>query len=168
MGKMQAAGATPSEALVQRLARFARLQSANALANYYYAVALSKRSKSTQDGRISTQVESLLKQAIRADPKLGLAHLQLGILYADRRDSPNAIAAYHRAIAASPELEEAHYRLAQAYRLSGDKPKSQHELRVYEQLSKNSAERIERERHEIQQFVVTLRDQKPAQPEAKP
>ena len=161
MGKMQSAEAIPSDALLERIARFVRLQPDNALANYYYAVALSKRSKSTHDATTSTQVESLLKKAVHLDPRLGLAQLQLGILYADRRDFPSAILAYQQAIAASPELEEAHFRLAQEYRRAGDKAKTQRELQLYEQLSKNSAEQVERQRHEIQQFVVTLRDQKP-------
>jgi tetratricopeptide (TPR) repeat protein len=161
MGKMQSAEAIPSDALLERIARFARLQPDNALANYYYAVALLKRSKSTHDAKTSTQAASLLKRAVHLDPRLGLAQLQLGILYADRRDFPSAILAYQQAIAASPELEEAHFRLAQEYRRAGDKANTQRELQLYEQLSKNSAKQVERERHEIQQFVVTLRDQKP-------
>jgi len=161
MGKMQTAEAIPSDALLERIARFARFQPDNALANYYYAVALSKRSKSAHDATISRQAESLLKRAVHLDPRLGLAHLQLGILYADRRDFPSAILAYQQAITASPELEEPHFRLAQEYRRTGDKAKTQHELQLYELLSKNSAKQVERQRHEIQQFVVTLRDQEP-------
>jgi tetratricopeptide (TPR) repeat protein len=158
---MQSAEAVPSRRPSGRIARFARLQPDNALANYYYAVALLKRSKSTHDAKTSTQAESLLKGRFISDPRLGLAQLQLGILYADRRDFPSATLAYQQAIAASPELEEAHFRLAQEYRRAGDKANTQRELQLYEQLSKNSAKQVERERHEIQQFVVTLRDQKP-------
>ena len=44
MGRMQSAATIPSEATVERLARFARLQPDNALANYYYAVSLCKES----------------------------------------------------------------------------------------------------------------------------
>jgi len=102
----------------------------------------------------------LLEKAIHLDPKLGLAYLQLGIVDSDLGDSSHANADYERAIKASPQLEEAHYRLAQAYRKIGDKAKAQRELDVYQQLSKKNAAETERERHEIQQFVVNLRDAK--------
>jgi hypothetical protein len=55
-------------------------------------------------------------------------------------------------------LEEAHFRLAQAYNRAGEKLKAQAELQLYDQLSKMSAQQVEHERREIQQFVFTLRD----------
>jgi hypothetical protein len=60
-------------------------------------------------------------------------------------------------------MEEAHYRLAQAYRQTGDAAKSEAELKIYDQVAKVSAQKAERERHEIRQFVYILRDQQPAQ-----
>ena len=60
-------------------------------------------------------------------------------------------------------MEQAHYRLAQAYRHVGDVAKAEAELRAYDQIAKESALQAERERHEIRQFVYTLRDQ-PAPP----
>jgi hypothetical protein len=60
-------------------------------------------------------------------------------------------------------MEEAHYRLAQAYRQIGEADKAKAELQIYDQMSKESAENSERERHEIRQFVYTLRDPAPAQ-----
>ena len=59
-------------------------------------------------------------------------------------------------------MEEAHYRLAQVYRLTGDKAKAAEEIQRYEQMSQASAGGVDRERHEIKQFVYTLRDQKSA------
>ena len=100
--------------------------------------------------------------AVRLDPKLATGYLQLGILSSDRKDFSQAISDYQKAIEANPRLEEAHYRLAQAYRRTGDKSKAQQELQLYEQLSKKTEEEVERQRHEIQQFVYTLRD--PASP----
>jgi len=82
----------------------------------------------------------------------------LGILYSDRGDFPKAIAAYQQAIKTDAQLEEPHYRLAQVYRRRGEKAKALQELQLYEQLQKKKAEQAERERHEIQQFVYTLRD----------
>jgi tetratricopeptide (TPR) repeat protein len=162
LGKMQAVQTTQSEALTERLGRFARLQPENALANYYYAVSLWKRRKSPEDVADLAQVTSLLEKAVRLDPKLGPGYLQLGVLYSERKDFLNAILAYQQAIAATPRLEEAHYRLAQAYRQVGEASKAQAELQLYEQISKEKEEELEHRRHELQQFVYQLRDQTPA------
>ena len=158
MGKLQSAGAAQAECFAERLARFAKLQPENALANYYYAVSLLKQRKNPEDTQTAGQVESLLEKAVRLDPKLGDAYLQLGILYADQQDFSRAIVFYQNAVTASPELEQAHYRLAQAYRRTGEKVKAQQELELYQELSEKTEEEQERQRHEIQQFVYTLRD----------
>jgi len=158
MGKMQAVEAAPSEAIIERLERFVRLQPRNALANYHYAVSVWKRRKSPEDGKNLAEVKALLEKAIQLDPTLGLAHMQLGILYSERKDFSNAVAAYQRAIQATPSLEEAHYRLAQAYRQTGETSKAQAELQLYEERSKEKAAEIERQRHEVQQFVYQLRE----------
>jgi len=60
-------------------------------------------------------------------------------------------------------MEEAHYRLAQAYRRVGDAAKAEAELQTYERIAKESEQKTDRERHEIRQFVYTLRDQPPPQ-----
>jgi hypothetical protein len=74
------------------------------------------------------------------------------------------MAAYQAAIAADSQLEEAHYRLAQVYRRMGEKLKAQAEIKLYEQISKKTAQQAEEEGREIPQFVYTLRDPKsPAQ-----
>jgi tetratricopeptide (TPR) repeat protein len=159
LGKIQSGEKTQPDALVERLRRFAMLQPENALANYYYAVSLWKSRKDPQDVRTLAQVQSLLEKAVHLDPKLGPAYLQLGILYSQRKDFSHAISAYQQTIAVSPQLEEPHYRLAQIYKQTGQKVKGQEELQVYEEISKKRAEEIERERHEVQQFVYTVRDQ---------
>jgi len=158
IGKMQSAGTIASDCLAQRLERFARLQPENAPANYYYALSLSKQRKSPVDIETLAQVEFLLKKAVQLDPKMSLGYLQLGMLYSDRNDFPQAVSAYQKAIAAAPELEEAHYRLAQTYRRTGEKLRAQQELQMYQQLSRKTEEETKRQQHEIQQFVYTLRD----------
>lgn len=167
LAKMENAGTIQSAGVLDRLARFARLHPDDALANYYYASALWKSAKGAADAATATQVQSLLEKAVRLDPRLGSAYLLQGIVDSDQGDWSKAISAYRQAIAVSPQLEEPHYRLAQAYRRIGEKAKAKQELQLYEQLSKKTTEETERERHEIQQFVVALRDAKPvaAQPE---
>jgi len=156
LGKLQDLGAAASDhRITERLERFAQLQPGNALATYYYAVSLWKGRRS-QDTETSAQVESMLQRAVGLDPKLGPAYLQLGILYSERNDLAKAISAYEKAIEVDPQLKTAHYRLAQAYRQTGEKLKAEHELLVFEQLSKEAEQQSDRERHEIQQFVYTL------------
>ena len=188
LGKMQSVETTPSEGSVERLRRFAQMQPDNALANYYYAVSLSKQSASATDTRRdndrdndrSARVESLLQKAVHLDPKFGAAYLQLGILYSHRADFPRAISAYQRAIEVTPEavspeqvtpeinetLEVSHYRLAQAYLRTGDKVRAQEELQLHARLAKKIKDNAERERREIQQFVISLQNKNsvPQQP----
>jgi tetratricopeptide (TPR) repeat protein len=177
LGRMQTVETTALEGSVERLRRFAQLQPDNALANYYYAVSLLKESgkqsasavdsDGDSDTERSARVEALLQKAVRLDPKLGAADLQLGILYAQRADFSRAISAYQKAIEVSPAevgpqldqtLEEAHYRLAQAYLRIGEKAKAQEELELHRQLAKKTKEDAERKRREIQQFVISMRN----------
>jgi tetratricopeptide (TPR) repeat protein len=176
LGRMQSVEGTPSEESVERLRRFAQLQPDNALANYYYAVSLWKQSANAVDSRRdneqSARMESLLQKAVHLDPKLGAAYLQLGILYSQRKDFSRAISAYQKAIEVGPEevspehvtpeinetLEVAHYRLAQAYLRTGDKVRAQEELQLHARLAKKIKEKTERERREIQQFVISLQN----------
>jgi tetratricopeptide (TPR) repeat protein len=164
---------TASEGSVERLRRFAELEPDNALANYYYAVSLWKQSASAaepgrendRDNEQSARVESLLQKAVHLNPKLGAAYLQLGILYSQRKDFSRAISAYQKAIDVGPEevsresdetLEVAHYRLAQAYLRTGNKTRAQEELQLHDRLAKKTNENAERERRDIQQFVISL------------
>jgi len=148
LGKISNGPITKSRGFDERLERFARLDPESAWANYYYAASLP---------RTSPRARALLEKAVRLDPKLGEAFLLLGSIYSDEGNLPKAIAAYQSAIAASPQIEEAHYRLALAYRKTGETVKAQKELELYEQLKKQSAEALERERAEIQQFVFELK-----------
>ncbi len=165
LGKIEAAQKTTTPDLVEKLHRFASLQPQNADANYYYALGLWKLRNAVSDKGNIPQVESLLKTAIQIDPKHAAAHLQLGVVHSDQGNFSEAVSDYRRALEADPQMEEAHYRLAQAYRQLGESEKAKEELRLYGQLAKESEQRLDRERHEIKQFVYTLRDQ--SQPQAQ-
>jgi Tfp pilus assembly protein PilF len=156
LGKIQSAEKTEPPGWTERLKRFTSLHPENAMAHYYYAVALTKDTQTTES---SALVESSLLTAVKLDPQYGDAYLQLGILYASRNDSAKAIAAYQKAIEAAPSLAEAHFRLAAVYRLTGEAAKSRREIELYDKIAKQKNQQSERERHEIQQFVYTLRGQ---------
>jgi tetratricopeptide (TPR) repeat protein len=159
IGKMQEVETEESPCVAEALSRFAKLEPGNALADYYYAASLWKRRKPSENTRDLPQVKSLLEKAVGLDPALGPAYLQLGIIYSEQKDLAKAISAYRHAIKATPSLEQAHYRLARAYRQSGDLAKAHAELQLYEQISGQKERNIERQHHEVQQFVYQLRDQ---------
>jgi len=150
LGKISNGPIQESPGFAERLERFVRLQPENAWANYYYAATLT---------RTSPKARALLEKAVRLDPKLGDAFLLLGIVYADEGNLTKAISAYKSAIDATPPMEEAHYRLAQAYRKTGEPAKAQKEIGLYQELSRQAAQKLERERAEIQQFVFGLKRQ---------
>jgi len=158
LGKMLTAGADPSPEVMLRLERFVRENPNDAQANYYYAFSLWKQQWGNENPGKNPRIEELLKNAVRLDPELGVAALQLGILYTEQKDYANAMAEYQKAADASPDLAEPHFRLAQAYKRAGNDTKAQSELEIYEQLSKKKTEEVERQRHEIQQFVITMQD----------
>jgi tetratricopeptide (TPR) repeat protein len=163
MGKMQSSEPTSSEEIVEKLHRFVTQQPENAEANYYYAVGLWKLRKGSPDAVRIAQIESFLNHAVQLDPKFAAAYVQRGILYSEQKDYPRAISDYQQAIHADPQIEEAHFRLAQAYRQTGNAAESEAELKVYNQIAKESAQRAESERHAIRQFVYILRDPPPVQ-----
>jgi len=165
LGKIQAAEKAARPEILAKLQRFLKLHPDNAEANYYYAAGLWKQCKDAPDCAQLPQVESLLNTAIRLNSKFTAAYEQLGVVYAEQRDFRRAVAQYQNAIRAgsasgdgSGELQEAHYRLAQAYRQVGDVDAAKAESEIYQRMVKESEQQVERERHEIQQFVYTLRD----------
>ena len=156
LGKLQAAEKTEPEGWTERLKRFTEVAPQNDLAHYYYAVALTKDASRAENDKA---IESSLLKAIAIDPHLGEAYLQLGILYAKQKDFAKAISAYQKAIEFTALPDEAHFRLAEAYRLTGERTKAHEEIVLYEQISTQKTQENERERHEVQQFVYTLRGQ---------
>ena len=164
LGKMQVVNSPEAKAILDRFERFLQLQPDDPLANYYYAVALKRSLPAAAGNDDWPRVESLLQTAVQLDPKLAPAFLQLGILYEERGDRARARVAYQKAIEADPQSGEAHYRLAQVYRRAGDVTKAEAEIRLYNEISRKSAEEQEQEAREIQQFVYTLRDSRTAAP----
>jgi len=161
LGRLQETEKIEPAGWTERLQRFASLHPEDSQAHYYYAVALSKQSGESGD---LTTVESELKKAIALDPHFGIAYLQLGILDSERKDFSAAIYAFKKAIETSPLPDEAHYRLAQVYRQLGETEKAREETVLYNQTSQQKAKEAEQKRHEIQQFIYTLRGQKEASP----
>jgi len=169
LGQMQESSSTPLPCAEQKLARFAQDRPENALANYYYALALWKRDRGSKDPDTLQHAEELLKKATEIDPKLDVAYLQLGYLQFSRGSFQEALAAYRKAIAINPLGSEVHYRLGLAYKRIGDAAKAQVEFEQYKELDKTEAVTIERQRRELRQFLFVLKDQPaPAHPISEP
>jgi tetratricopeptide (TPR) repeat protein len=145
----------------ERFKRFAEVHPGNALAHYYYAVALGKQTPG--DANLPV-IEPELKRAIEIDPQLGSVYLELGILYSQRKNYPAAISALQKAIEITPLPAEAHYRLGQVYSHTGEAEKAVKEIELFKQISEQNRSEAERERHKIQQFVYTLRSPSPSPP----
>jgi tetratricopeptide (TPR) repeat protein len=166
LGKMEKAAPDPLPCAAEKLTRFAHDQPSSALANYYYAVSLWKRGRGSENSANLQQVEALLQKAIAADPKLDDAYVQLGVAYVARGNSQQAINAYKKAVEVNPQSSEAHYRLALAYKRAGEEAKSEQELQLYKQADKTETGAIERQRREIRQFLIILKEQ-PAGPQPR-
>jgi tetratricopeptide (TPR) repeat protein len=162
LGKIEMAAPTPLKCVEPKLARFAGQQPGNASANYYYAMTLWKSQKPSNDPRNLEQVETLLMKAVTIDPSFDEAYLQLGILYAAERNFEKAIAFYSKAIAANPQLSDAHYRLGVAYERIREPAKAKQEFQLHDEIEKQQAAVVERQRREVKQFLIVLKVQQPS------
>lgn len=166
LGRLMSAKKRVSREWTSRFQRFADRVPQSALAHYYYAVALTKQDPEPKDQGV---IEQELKQSLVLDPKLGEAHLELGAVYASKKNVQSAVAEFREAIELLPYPDEAHYRLGQLYRQIGDADRARDEIALYHQTSKQKNQEEEQQRHEVQQFVYTLRSQpERPQPAATP
>jgi len=163
LGKIEIAAPSPLPCAEEKLALFASLQPGNALANYFYAMAIWKRQSIPPNSQDMQQVEALLDKSVKIQPTCADAYLQLGLLYFSRGGYHQAVDYYTEAIAADPQLGEAHYRLGVAYDRLGEAAKARQEFQLHDQIEKAQAEEVERQRREVKQFLVVLQGQ-PASP----
>ena len=143
----------------QKLSRFVSQQPNNPRANYNYALALWKQDRGSPNAATLERSSRLLATAIAADPNFGEAHLLLGMLRAQVGDLTKAAESYAKAIAVAPNLPEAHYRLGLAYRRMGEQSKAQEEFEKYEQMQASQNAAIERDRRELRQFLILMKEQ---------
>jgi tetratricopeptide (TPR) repeat protein len=154
MGKVELAAPNPLACVEQKLARFVELEPEKPLANYYYAMTLWKQQGMSIDAKQLQKVEGLLTRAVTIDPKCSDAYLQLGELNVSRHDFHKAIGFYTKAIEADPQLSEAHYRLGMAYDRVGDRADAAKEFQLHDEIRKQQAAAVDRQRREVKQFLV--------------
>jgi tetratricopeptide (TPR) repeat protein len=153
-----------AEEVIARFRRYAELEPSNALAQYYYAVSLWK-GRRTGDSTVDFHtVENLLQKSISLDGTIADAHLQLGILYNDEHAYERALPEYERALQLNPGFADAHYRLGQYYVHAGDKTLAQQEFDLFKKLQAEHQAQVDKERAEVQQFVVSTSTDHSAKP----
>jgi len=159
MGKVEREAPAPLPCVEQRLARFVQSQPESPLASYLYAMAVWKRQTQPVDQKVLQQVEALLTKAVTIDPNYVDASLQLGIIYSSQRNYEKAIGFYTRALEVDPQLGEAHYRLGVAYDRTGEPAKANKEFVLHDEIERQQAAAVERQRREIKQFLIVLKGQ---------
>jgi Flp pilus assembly protein TadD len=164
LGEIEKTSPSPLPCSEEKLARFAQEQPGNALANFYYAISVWKREKGSEDPAGRKHAEALLEKAVAINPKLDEAYLQLGMVHSARRDFGQAIRDYKKAVDVNPRLGEAHRELGMIYQRTGEKAKAQQEFAAYQEIEKAEAAERERERRELRQFLIILKDQPAATP----
>jgi tetratricopeptide (TPR) repeat protein len=155
MGKIDIAAPDPLPCVEQKLARFVQLAPGNALAHYFYAMAIMKQHAASPDAPTLMEVQTQLTRAVAIDPGCADAYLQLGILKATQKDYKAAIDDYQQAIRTNPQLSEAYYRLGVAYDRLGQRDEAARQFALHDAIRKQQAAEVDRQRREIKQFLVT-------------
>lgn len=155
LGKIYDVSPLQAAAVTSRFARYATLQPLNAQALYYYAMSLWKASRAANQTIDLPKVQKLLERSVSLDPSFAEAHLQLGTLYAGKRQWPQAIGQYRQAIQDQPDLADAHYRLAEALVRAGERAAAQNEFQTFNHLHQQQVKEQAKQRSEITQFVYT-------------
>ena len=90
----------------------------------------------------SGQAMPLIQKAIKIDPNLARAHLDLGILYADSGHREEAIREFKTAARLSPDDPAPHWRLARLYQSMGNKTEANVEFQKTSSLHKAANDTI--------------------------
>lgn len=152
LGKVQEVAKSEPEEWVEVFRKYAALRPEDARAHYYYAVALEKERRGAQDFAARG---AELERAIAIEPRMGEAYLKLGLLEEEEGRLAEAVAALQKAVELTDMPDEAHLRLAQVYRRMGEIDKARKESGLYEEAAGKKKEKMERERRELGEFVVT-------------
>jgi len=155
LSKAYSSAPTQADDVIKRFKRYSELEPKNALAEYYYALSLWKGKRAEDASPDLDAVEAMLRKAIGLNEKLPEAHLQLGNLYADEHKYEKAVPEYTRALELDSSIPDAHYRLGQSLVHVGKKDEAQKEFEVYQKLRAQHMAEVDKERAEVQQFVVS-------------
>jgi tetratricopeptide (TPR) repeat protein len=105
----------------------------------------------------------LLQKAIKIDPKIELAHLDLGILYSNEGHKDDALRELKIAEQLSPGDQNVHWRLARLYKSMGKNDEANAEFAKTRNLQKASDQTVFNKLHEAQEKGKPAADQPAAE-----
>ena len=82
----------------------------------------------------------LLEKALSLSPNIRIAHLDLGIIYAEQQRNEQAVVELSEALLIDPSRPDVHYRLGRVYQEMGRQREAQAELAIVKRLHKEKTE----------------------------
>jgi tetratricopeptide (TPR) repeat protein len=143
------------DALLLRLERLSAAHPQNAELAFAYGAALFRLEVSKGAEGTFDRPQTFLEKSVRLQPEFPEAHLELGGLYAARRQDEKAVVEYLEAIRQDPKSDVAHYRLGQVYRDMNKMELATQELGRYQELSRLHQEELKESRSAVKQFVLS-------------
>ncbi|MGI4854185.1 MAG: tetratricopeptide repeat protein [Janthinobacterium lividum] len=134
------------------LQQFAQAHPANAPASLFAAVNILHQPADLQN---SAAANTLLRNALKADPKLADAWYELGALQQSQNQWEESSASLQQAIAARPAYPEAHYRLARAYARIGKREQAQQEIALQQKYAAEAKTAENQRMQEVMKFLTT-------------
>lgn len=98
-----------------------------------------------------------LRTAIRLNPRIPEAHIELGSVLEAERDYVAAIAAFRRAATLAPKNPVPHHRLARLYARTGDPVRAEAERALHEKLSAEEKAALESRQAATQHLQLSVR-----------
>jgi tetratricopeptide (TPR) repeat protein len=129
---------------------------------YYCGASLFRAGEGMARAGDQDVAEDYLERALRINPDSAAAHLELGKLYASRKNYELAVHQFIEAIRTDPKSAMGHYQLGQAYRKLGRLNLAQQELTNYSALAQEQQSQTSHYQSEIKKFIVaeTPKDRK--------
>ena len=141
--------------LLPRLEHLAAAHPQNAELAFGYGAALFRSEIANGQESALDGPQSFLEKSVRLQPDFPEAHLELGSLYAARKQGQKAVVEYLEAIRQDPKSDIAHYRLGQVYRDMNKLELATQELARYQELSRLHQEELKESRSAVKQFVLS-------------
>ncbi len=141
--------------LLPRLDRLAAAHPQNAELAFGYGAALFRVEVSKGPEGAFDRSQTFLEKSVGLQPQFPEAHLELGGLYAARKQGQKAVVEYLEAIREDPKSDIAHYRLGQVYRDMNKLELATEELGRYQELSRLHEEELKQSRSAVKQFILS-------------
>jgi tetratricopeptide (TPR) repeat protein len=137
------------------LKRHLELSPSDPEAYYFYAIGLL-HGDANHGAADNGEAESLLEHAIRLDPNLAKAHIELGSLYARRKNYEGSAREFEAAERLVPDMNEVHYRLASAYKKTGRAGAAEREMKLFSEARESTKDDGRQDEISIDQFISVI------------